>query len=304
MASPRYTILISNRETGAVRRLTLARRPALAAIASVMAIPVLIGLGARWSARTEIQTLQTNTESLQLENDSYRVATGELATQIASLQSAMVDIGQQSQLDPAAKQAMDNLPAFVKTRAMGGAPSVDPSLAKVASNESANAPGGTFGILHNLLGVLGSQLESVKAGVERQQALAAATPSMWPIVGWLSSTFGTRPDPFTGAPEYHPGLDISADYGAPVKATADGTIESAGPSGSYGIAVVIKHGFGIGTRYAHLSRLAVHDGEAVHRGDVIGYVGATGRATSTHLHYEILLNGQPVNPLRMLTKQP
>jgi len=302
MASPRYTILISNRDTGSVRRLTVSRRPALAVIAGVMAIPVLIGLGARWSARADIEALQTNAETLQLENDSFRVATGVLSTQITELQSAMVDIGQQAQLDPAAKHAMDNLPAFVRSRAMGGAPAVDPSLARVATSVPGTAAGGTFGILHDLLGVLGSQLESVKAGVERQQALASATPSIWPIVGWLSSTFGARSDPFTGAPEYHPGLDISADYGAPVRATADGTIETAAWSGNYGKAVVIKHGYGISTRYGHLSRLAVSDGQAVHRGDVVGYAGATGRATSTHLHYEILLNGRPVDPLRMLSK--
>jgi murein DD-endopeptidase MepM/ murein hydrolase activator NlpD len=87
-----------------------------------------------------------------------------------------------------------------------------------------------------------------------------------------------------------------------VRATADGTIDSAGWSGNYGNAVVIKHGFGISTRYGHLSRVAVRNGQEVHRGDLVGYVGATGRATSSHLHYEILLNGRPVDPLRMLTK--
>jgi murein DD-endopeptidase MepM/ murein hydrolase activator NlpD len=302
MSSPRYTILIANRDTGAVRRLSVARRPAIAVVTVILALPVLMGLGARWSTRSEIQTLQANTSTLQLENDSYRVATGELATQIASLQSAMVEIGQQAQIDPAAKQAMDNLPAVVRSRAMGGVPTVDP--ARVTAQSVTDASAGTFGILHNLLGVIGSQLESVRTGVERQQALAAATPSMWPVVGWLSATFGSRPDPFTGLPEYHPGLDISAEYGTPVHATADGTVESASYAGSYGNAVVVKHGFGISTRYGHLSGFAVRNGQTIHRGDVVGYVGATGRATGTHLHYEILLNGQPVNPLRMLTKQP
>jgi murein DD-endopeptidase MepM/ murein hydrolase activator NlpD len=304
MRSPRYTILIANRETGTVRRLTVSRRPALAAIAMILAIPVLMGLGARWSAQSEIQALQVNTEALRIENDSYRTATGELASQITSLQSTMVDLGQQAQLDPAARQAMENLPAFVKSRAMGGAPAVDPMLSKQTST---GAPAGTIGILHNLLGVLGARLESVKSGVERQQALAAATPSIWPIArdaSWfLTSMFGNRSDPFTGLPEYHPGLDIATDYGTPVHATADGTIESAGYSGNYGIAVVIKHDFGIGTRYGHLSRLNVGVGQAVRRGDVVGYVGQTGRATATHLHYEILLNGQAINPLRLLTNK-
>jgi murein DD-endopeptidase MepM/ murein hydrolase activator NlpD len=111
-----------------------------------------------------------------------------------------------------------------------------------------------------------------------------------------------RPDPFTGRPDFHSGLDISADHGTPVKATADGKIESAEYAGNYGNPVVITHGFGIATRFGHLSRFAVRPGQHIKRGDVIGFVGSTGRATNTHLHYEILLNGQPINPLRLLAR--
>ena len=118
----------------------------------------------------------------------------------------------------------------------------------------------------------------------------------------MTSLFGSRKDPFTGQPDYHTGLDISADRGTPVRATADGTVESAGYQGNYGNAIVVAHGFGIGTRFGHLSQFAVRPGQKVKRGEVIGYVGATGRATSPHLHYEILINGQPINPLRILTR--
>ena len=108
-------------------------------------------------------------------------------------------------------------------------------------------------------------------------------------------------DPFTGEPDFHPGLDISADRGTPVRATADGTVESAGYNGNYGNSIVVDHGFGIATRFGHLSQLQrCAPGQQVKRGEVIGYVGSTGRATSPHLHYEILLNGQPINPLRLL----
>ncbi len=299
MKSPRYTILIANRQTGTVRRLTVARRPALAVLAAVFTIPVLMGLGARWSARGEIQSLQVSNETLKIENDSYRGATGELTTQIASLQSAITQLGDQSQLDPATREAIANLPSVIKSRAMGGAASVDPSLARAAGS----SPTSAFGVLRDLLGVIDSRLQSVRTSVEHQQALAAATPSLFPVFGWLTSAYGGRNDPYTdGQHEFHPGLDLSADYGTPVHATANGTVDTAGWAGDYGNAILIQHGFGISTRYGHLSRIVVHAGQVVRRGDVIGYVGATGRATGPHLHYEVLINGKTVDPLGFLTK--
>ena len=98
----------------------------------------------------------------------------------------------------------------------------------------------------------------------------------------------------------HPAIDISADKGTPVLATADGTVESAGYNGNYGNLLVIDHGFGIKTKYGHLQGFAVKQGAAVRRGDVIGHVGATGRTTGAHLHYEILANGQLIDPMNLL----
>jgi murein DD-endopeptidase MepM/ murein hydrolase activator NlpD len=265
----------------------------------VLSIPVLIGLGARWSGESEIQRLAQQGEALRLENDSYRQATGELASQITALQSAITELGAQATLDPAVKRAIENLPALVRNRAMGGG---DGGAAAAPPALAMSSPDSTFGILRDLLGSLEARLQTVRTGVEKQQALAAATPSMWPVVGYLSSMFGNRKDPFTGAPDFHPGLDIAANHGSPIRATADGTIESAGYAGNYGNAVVVRHGFGISTRYGHMSRIAVRAGATVKRGDVIGYVGSTGRATSAHLHYEILLNGQTINPLRLLAR--
>ena len=303
MRSPRYSLLIANRQTGSVRRLTFARRPALIILGTIMSIPVLIGLGARWSARAEIQSLQASNETLQLENDSYRVATSELAQQISTLQGAMTEVTDQAQLDPSSRDAMNSLPPVVKSRAMGGAPMlapVDPTTAPNTKATQGEATASTLNILKDLLGVLENRLDTVRTGVERQQALASATPSIWPVIGWLSSAFGSREDPVNGGADFHPGLDISADYGTPVKATADGTIESAGWAGDYGNMILLKHGYGMSTRYGHMSRLAVSPGQTVKRGQVIGYVGATGRTTGSHLHYEILLNGARINPLNLL----
>jgi murein DD-endopeptidase MepM/ murein hydrolase activator NlpD len=261
---------------------------------------VLIGLGARWSARVAIGELERSNVVLELENASYRQATRELSTQLSSLHAAVDALGVQSAVDADARRAMDKLPAIVKSRAMGGesaAGAVAPLL------EGALGPNNTFGALRDLLGVLESRLDIVKNGVQRGQALAAATPSIWPVAGWLSSSFGNRRDPFTGNADFHPGLDISADFGEPVRATADGVVLSAGMNGNYGNLLVIEHGYGITTRYGHLSRFAAAAGQPVHRGDVIAYVGSTGRSTSSHLHYEILFNGQLTNPLKLLAGQ-
>jgi murein DD-endopeptidase MepM/ murein hydrolase activator NlpD len=192
---------------------------------------------------------------------------------------------------------MDKLPAIVKSRAMGGAPNsvVAPMIRSgFASTDTALA------VLSELLGAMSSRLDGVRDSVERRHALAAATPSIWPVAGWLSSSYGTRTDPFNDEKSFHPGLDISADFGTPVLATADGTVESAGLNGAYGNMVVIDHGFGITTKYGHLSRIAVVCDQRLNRGDVLGYVGSTGRSTGPHLHYEIWMNGRLANPMTLL----
>lgn len=295
MKSRRYSIVVADRTTGVVRRFTIALWPTLTAVAAVFALPVLVGLGARWSAHSEIVDLERTNVAFQLENASYRNATGELAGQISSLQDAIDALGVQAAVDPDASRAMEQLPAVVRSRAMGGAVG---AAAPVLGGMLAD--GSSFGALRDLLGAVENRLDLVRSGVERRQALAAATPSIWPVVGWLSSPYGNRRDPFTGGADFHPGLDISADFGESVHAPADGVIVTAAMNGNYGNLVEIDHGFGITTRYGHLSRFAATPGRQVHRGDVIGYVGSTGRSTSAHLHYEILLNGQLTNPMRLL----
>ena len=302
MRSPRYTILIANRNSGAVRRLAVSRRALLIGTAILVSLPIfaaLAFLGLGVAQQAEHETLIAANETLQLENESYRAATGELASQISSLQLALSELGEQAELDPATKEALDRLPAMVKSRAAGGEIPVAPIS---RPTRQSGTPETTFGRLRDLLGSLESSLASVRSTVEHQQALARSTPSMWPIVGYLSSLFGPRRDPFTGGPDFHTGLDISADRGTPVRATADGTVEQAAYYGNYGNSILLRHGFGISTRFGHLSGYAVREGQKVRRGDIIGYVGATGRATSSHLHFEILINDQPINPLRLLTR--
>jgi murein DD-endopeptidase MepM/ murein hydrolase activator NlpD len=127
-----------------------------------------------------------------------------------------------------------------------------------------------------------------------------AQPGLWPIDGILRSSFGGRSDPFSGEGAFHTGIDISAPIGTPVHVTADGVVVSAGWSHGYGKLVVVDHGNGFQTYYAHLSQFLAVPGEEVGRGQVIAYSGATGKATGPHIHYEVRLAGTPVNPYKYL----
>lgn len=141
---------------------------------------------------------------------------------------------------------------------------------------------------------------TLQADAEHEVAYRRATPCLWPVRGRISSDFGRRRHPITRIWENHGGVDIAASYGAKIVAPADGRVKSAGYKYGYGYMITIDHGFGYQTLYAHCSRLAVRTGQAVCRGDVIGYVGQSGTATGPHLHYEIRVKGVQVDPAKFL----
>ena len=147
-----------------------------------------------------------------------------------------------------------------------------------------------------------TQAQSAIATAEKLHRIAAYVPLAAPLPGRLevTSPFGPRIDPFLGRPALHTGVDLRDDYGAPVRATADGTVSLASADGGYGNLVEIDHGNGLSTRYAHLSSFAVRPGQKIKAGAIIGRIGETGRATGPHLHYETRINGEPVNPERFL----
>jgi murein DD-endopeptidase MepM/ murein hydrolase activator NlpD len=133
-----------------------------------------------------------------------------------------------------------------------------------------------------------------------QKVLLASTPSIWPVRGYLSSVFGRRTDPFTGQSDFHPAIDISTPLGTKIVAPADGVVVECSKKGGYGKAMIIDHGFGIVTRYGHLDGYNVRPGQRVRRGDVIGFVGNTGRSTAPHLHYEVWVHDQAQNPIHFI----
>jgi murein DD-endopeptidase MepM/ murein hydrolase activator NlpD len=128
----------------------------------------------------------------------------------------------------------------------------------------------------------------------------ADAPSQWPVQGIVTSSFGARLDPFNGEGAFHTGIDIATAKGEAVRAPADGTVLKAGMGNGYGREVVIDHGHGIETIYAHLSGFAVTEGQDVSRGDILGYVGSSGHSTGPHLHYEVRIHDTPVNPSKYL----
>jgi murein DD-endopeptidase MepM/ murein hydrolase activator NlpD len=138
--------------------------------------------------------------------------------------------------------------------------------------------------------------ESLYKDLENQRNILSSTPSIRPSTGWISSGFGRRKSPFTGLREFHKGLDIANRKGTPIIATADGIVTSAGKKGFLGKAMKVDHGHGIVTRYGHLQKILKKRGEAVKRGEIIALMGNSGRSTGPHLHYEVFLNGIPVNP--------
>jgi murein DD-endopeptidase MepM/ murein hydrolase activator NlpD len=133
-----------------------------------------------------------------------------------------------------------------------------------------------------------------------QSRLLSSTPSIAPVRGILTDGFGGRSDPFTGEPGQHAAIDISSAMGQAVRAPADGIVVKAEWANGYGNVIYVSHGYGYSTRYGHLSKFAAKPGQRVHRGDILGYVGSTGRSTGPHLHYEVRVNNNPVNPLEYI----
>ena len=127
-----------------------------------------------------------------------------------------------------------------------------------------------------------------------------SVPSLWPVRGEISAGFGQRMDPFSGEGAFHPGVDIRAPFGSRVEAAADGIVLATGPESGYGNEILIDHGYGIATKYGHLSKMFVTVGQEVRQGQIIAAVGMTGKTTGPHLHYEVLVHDTPVNPTKYL----
>ena len=148
---------------------------------------------------------------------------------------------------------------------------------------------------------LDASFERLSQAWDERLLVLASTPSVQPVGGFFSDGYGWRRDPIDGSREFHKGVDIVAPPGTPVKATADGLVTAAGRTAGYGNMVHLAHGYGMASRYGHMSKILVRPGQRVKKGDIIGLVGSTGRSTGPHLHYEVFRAGAQVDPRKFLS---
>ncbi len=169
-----------------------------------------------------------------------------------------------------------------------------------AAQENLSALPARLATLENEASRQESSLRELQEYFDDQKSLLSSTPSLWPTRGWVTSDFGVRLDPYSAERMMHRGLDIATPHGQPVYSPSDGTVVFAGTESGYGKVLVIDHGYGVKTRYGHLSELFVKLGDTVKRGGRVAAVGNTGRSTGPHLHYEVRVNGIPENPRKFI----
>ena len=229
----------------------------------------------------EMRQLRAENQSLATRTGEYQKLTEGLKAQLSQLQTTVTKLGVM-----AGVEVEQNAPAGV-----GGATSYD----SLAPDLKSYIQG-----IDQEVSDLKRRSARLETFLTDQKIMLASTPSTWPVRGYLSTSFGNRLDPFTGQPDFHPGIDIATQTGTPITAPADGTVIFTGPKAAYGNAIVINHGYGTVTQYGHLSSIAVRAGQKVNRGDTIGYVGNTGRSTGPHLHYEVWVRDQARNPMNYI----
>jgi murein DD-endopeptidase MepM/ murein hydrolase activator NlpD len=308
-----YLLFVAREDDGQLRKIPVPLKYAYAFLAaSIVGAFTIMGLAGSYTrmllktesynqVRADRETLRQNYQKMQAiaQDRSVQVASlGALANEVTALYGL-----KQNRLG-AAKAAVAAKGIATAPTPVTLATTDDVSQQQVASSID------TFNILRSeaLSGqvsrVLQGGLTSDFTGGDWSEL--ADAPSLWPVEGRVASSFGERQDPINGEGAFHAGIDIDAPYGTPIRAAADGDIGVAGMAGGYGREVAIDHGHNLMTIYGHLSAIAVVAGQHVTRGQVIGYVGQSGRATGPHLHYEVRVRGIPVNPhkyLRMTYEQ-
>lgn len=235
-------------------------------------------------------------ERIQQENVDLRRANASFEASVSRLQQALTEAEDRTR-DLAIVAGLEQI--------VGGEPESRLSEAGAGGIfTSLSAPDSSdLSLLEARASLLGGRLDAVDSAFEERQLVLRSTPMIWPVRGVINSGFGFRRDPITGQRAHHSGLDISADRGIPVLASADGIVVRAERMGNLGRAVYVLHRFGYETRYGHMAEILVEEGQEVRRGDIVGRVGNSGRTTGYHLHYEVRLEGDARNPFEYLRSQ-
>lgn len=271
-----------------------------------LAILFLLGVsaGGCWLVRDylSLKASMPRLEALQEENTLNRDGFIKLAKRIETFRAEM---GELRALDEKLKGMVDFEVAGGESKFYGIGGSVpslldpDETLKKLDKNFIGEL-NRSMDRLHDAAAFSKQNKRSLNQFLDEQKRRLASTPSIWPTRGWLSSRFGQRISPFTGKKEFHEGIDISTRMSTPIVSTANGRVAFSGWERGYGRVVRVDHGHGLETKYAHLKKSLVKKGQLVKRGDRIALVGNSGKSTGSHLHYEVHVNGQPVNPLRYI----
>ncbi|MEW6266104.1 MAG: M23 family metallopeptidase [Thermodesulfobacteriota bacterium] len=305
MFEKKVTLLVYPKDGRRLRTYTIPRTLPLALLITVLMI--IAGLiGYAWNIRREFsQVLNQEPDMQRLRQKAVQqnLQIQAFADKIQVLEQEMIKLRQQ---DRKLRAMTGKAPVITKglTAAMGGSDreSVKPRHQLKASTE--NLVRQMHRDVDRLLAecsVREMSLNELSGFFEDTKSLMASIPDSWPLKGPMTSFFGYRLSPSGGSyGEFHRGVDICAPMGTPIVAPADGIVVSIDWTSGYGMILVINHGYGVVTRFAHISQSYVVEGQRVRRGEKIAAVGATGRTTGTHLHYEVILNGIPVNPLNFL----
>lgn len=232
----------------------------------------------------EISRLEGENEKLRKVNEDFESSVRKLQEQLASYEDRTRQLA-----IVAGIATLDGGEAGI-----GGGSPVD-EVGEIS--ETSDTGLGDIPALESRAREMAGTLKVVEARLQQRARLISATPAITPVKGILTSGFGYRNDPVTHGRGVHQGVDIAAAPGQPVRASADGLVLRSGTMGGLGSAIYLAHGYGLTTRYGHLSKIEVRPGQRVKRGDIIGRVGNTGRSTGYHLHYEVRQDGDPVNPL-------
>jgi len=286
----RFTILVIPEGSHQVRRFGV--RMNMIKGAAFAAVILLLGLAVLMTDYVLTNFDRNELERLQVENLSQREELHRLVVKLEDLRQEIVVLAQND--------------AKVRVMAKLSAPKGD-SMVGVGGPATQDDVKREFSDIQQRIDEVRRQIdlrresqEEIQGILNDQRSLLAAKPVGWPVKGWLTSSFGMRRDPFNGRRKMHEGLDIAARTGTAVVATADGIVSSVKTEPGYGKVVIVDHGYGYRTIYGHNSKYYVKVGQRVRRGERIAAVGNTGRSTGSHVHYEIRLNGVPVNPYKYL----
>lgn len=300
--SSKITIMACGTHAGPLRRITVPRW--LFGLMACLLIAVAAGVAAIGYDYSRLRSVVAENQALtqrivrhkdQIAHQQKQI--GAFADEINALQARLVALSElESRIRMLAGLDTES------SEGMLGIGGVMPSDLSAPSDPSQNH-GRLIRKMHERIETLDSaadvgteRFEDLLDGIGEKHNMLACRPSVRPTTGYVTSAFGRRRSPFTGETEMHSGLDIANRRGTPVMASADGTVVTASRKGALGKVIEISHGYGMVTRYGHLDRFAKSVGDRVKRGEVVGFMGDTGRSTGPHLHYEVHLNGAPLNP--------